>query len=239
MTPHIEAKKEEIANVVIMPGDPMRAKFIAEKFLKDYKIVSKVRGNNIYTGFYKGKKVSIAPSGMGMPSMGIYAYELYKFYDVKEIIRIGSAGAYSERLKLFDIVLTDNSYNEGMFAYTYSGKECHLIKSSDMLNNKIKNVSNKLNISLTFGNTLCTEVFEPYMTNSLEFKKRLPKELNIINSEMESFALLYVAKILNKDAACLTTISDSPFTNENMTTNQREKGFSDMITIALNTILER
>ena len=93
MTPHIEAKKEEIANVVIMPGDPMRAKFIAEKFLKDYKIVSKVRGNNIYTGFYKGKKVSIAPSGMGMPSMGIYAYELYKFYDVKEIIRIGSAGA--------------------------------------------------------------------------------------------------------------------------------------------------
>lgn len=237
MTPHIEAKKGEIASKVIMPGDPLRAKFIAENYLEDYKIVSKVRGNNVYTGFYKGTLVTVMASGMGMSTMGIYAYELYKFYEANEIIRIGSCGTYKETLNLFDIILTENSYNEGAYAYTYDNKECHLIEADKSLNEKIKSMAEKLNLPLVTGNTLCSEVFEPYMTNASEFKNRLPKELNIVNSEMESFALFYIAKTLNKKAACLTTVSDNPFTGAKMTSKEREQGFKQMIELALESII--
>lgn len=234
MTPHIEAKKGEIASKVIMPGDPMRAKFIADNFLTDCKVVSKVRGNNIYTGFYNGKKVSVASSGMGMASMGIYAYELFKFYDVDEIIRIGSAGAYKKDLKLFDIVLTEVSYNEGMFAYTFNNLDCHSISANTVLNKKIEETAKNMNIPITCGNTLCTEVFEPYMTDVSAFKRRIPFHLNFVNSEMESFALLYTAHTLRKKASCLTTISDAG--NKKMTPEEREKGFTTMIKLALNAI---
>lgn len=237
MTPHIEASKDKIAKKVIMPGDPLRAKFIAEKYLTNCEVVSKVRGNYVYTGFYKETLVTVMASGMGMSSMGIYAYELYKFYDVDEIIRIGSAGAYEKTLNLFDIVLTKQSYNEGAYAYTYNNEECHLIKSDEQLNQKIKQQAEKLKLPIIIGNTLCSEVFEPYMPNADVFKNRLPKELNIINSEMESFSLFYIARLLNKKAACLTTISDNPYTNENMTSKQREVGFEQMIKLALEAIL--
>ena len=116
-TPHNEAKLGEIAKTVIMPGDPLRAKYIAENFLENAKLVNQVRGIFAYTGTYKGNEVTVMASGMGMPSMGIYCYELYKFYDVENIIRIGSCGAYNEKLNLFDTILVDKSYTEGNFAY--------------------------------------------------------------------------------------------------------------------------
>ena len=123
MTPHNEAKKEDIAKTVLMPGDPLRAKFIAETFLEDYKLVNTVRNIFAYTGTYKGKKVTVMASGMGMPSIGIYSYELFKFYDVDTIIRIGSAGAYTDELNLYDVVLVDGSYSESTFAKTQAGEE--------------------------------------------------------------------------------------------------------------------
>ena len=127
MTPHIEAKKEDIAKTVLMPGDPKRAKFIAENFLDNYKLVNSVRGMTAYTGEYKGKKVTIFPSGMGNPSMGIYSYELFKFYDVENIIRIGSCGAYTKALNLYDVILVTESFSESSYALVQNNvKSCEL-----------------------------------------------------------------------------------------------------------------
>ena len=236
MTVHNEAKKEDIAPLVIMPGDPKRATFIAENFLDNYKLVNDVRGNKTYTGYYKNKKITVMASGMGMSSMGIYAYELYKFYDVKTIIRVGSCGVYDKNLNLFDLVLTAKSYNEGDFAYTFSGEKSHLVEASKSLNDKIIKKAEEMKLSLKVGNTLCTEVFEPYMLDLEGFKKRLP-DLNIVNAEMESFALLYIAKALTKEAACLTTVSDNPYKGLAMTSEEREKGFKQMIILALETLI--
>ena len=235
MTIHNEAKKEDIAATVIMPGDPNRAEYIAKEFLKDARLVNNVRGMKAYTGYYNDKLVTVMASGMGMSSIGIYAYELYKFYDVQNIIRVGSCGVYKKELNLYDIILTDNSYNEGLFAYTFDNNDCHLVAASKELNAKIIKAAEKLNIPLKIGNTLCVEVFEPYMTNAEEFKKRLPN-INIINSEMESFALLYIAKKLNKNASCLTTVSDNPYTDKKMTRDEREAGFNQMIKLALEVL---
>ena len=138
MTPHIEAKKEEIAKTVIMPGDPLRAKYIAENYLENYKLVSKVRNIYAYTGYYKGVRITVMASGMGMPSIGIYSYELYKFYDVENIIRVGSAGAYTDSLKLYDIVLATSSYSESSFALTQNNCTEKILYSSNSLNEKIK-----------------------------------------------------------------------------------------------------
>ena len=138
MTPHNEAKKDDIADIVLMPGDPLRAKYIAENFLTDYKLINSVRNMLGYTGYYKGKRVTVFASGMGMPSIGIYAYELYKFYDVKSIIRLGSCGAYSPDLNIFDTILVNNSYTEGNFAYGLEGVNCHLVHSDDELNRRLR-----------------------------------------------------------------------------------------------------
>ena len=127
-----------------MPGDPLRAKYIAENFLTDYKLVNDVRNMYAYTGFYKGKQITIMASGMGMPSMGIYSYELYKFYDVQNIIRIGSCGGYSPDLKLFDIILSEQSFSESNFALNFNNENCHLVKSSQKLNKVIEETSKKL-----------------------------------------------------------------------------------------------
>ena len=134
MTPHIEAKKEDIAKTVIMPGDPLRAKFIAETYLKDYKLVNNVRGMLAYTGNYKDTKVTVMASGMGMPSIGIYSYELYKFYDVKNIIRVGTCGAYTKDLDLFDVILVNACYSESSYAKTQNGCTDEMMYASSPLN---------------------------------------------------------------------------------------------------------
>ena len=162
-TPHNKATLEKKTKNVIMPGDPKRAKLIAEKYLENYKLVNDVRGIFAFTGKYKGKEITIMASGMGIPSMGIYSYELFKFYDVENIIRIGSCGALVPELELFDIVLAKNVYTESNYALTFASEDCHTVSSSIELNTKIKNTAKSLHYDLICGNTVCSEVFDEYI----------------------------------------------------------------------------
>ncbi len=237
MTPHNEAKKEDIADIVIMPGDPLRAKYIAEKYLTDYRLVNKVRNIYAYTGNYKGKKITVMASGMGMPSMGIYAYELYKIYDVNTIIRIGSCGGYLEEEKLFDIILATNTYSESTFAYTLNNDDCHLIESDKGINEKIINKAKEKNIKLFEGTTACLDCFDLYMTDVQKYMDRIPQNIKPIAAEMEAFALFYIAKMLNKKAACLMSVVDSKYIKEVATTEEREKGLDKMIELALDSCI--
>lgn len=238
MTPHNEAKLEDIASTVLMPGDPLRAKYIADNFLTDVKLINSVRNMYGYTGLYKGKKITVFASGMGMPSMGIYCYELYKFYNVQNIIRIGSCGVYSPDLNIFDTLLVNNSYTEGNFAYALEGANCHTIQADESLNNIIENCSKELNIPIVKGNVLCSEVFDYYVKNIDDLISRFPKDLNIIGAEMESFALFYTAKYLNRKAACLLTVVDSHYKNQAITAEEREKSLNNMIVLALESALK-
>ena len=229
ITPHIFAKKGEIAKIVLMPGDPLRAKFIAETFLKNYKLVSSVRNVFMYTGEYHGKKISICASGMGQPSIGIYAFELFKFYDVEKIIRIGSAGAYIKELKLYDVVLADRTWSDSnVFAKKLLNSDDHWATPNIDLNNQILTIAKKLNITVKKVNAHTSDVFY----GETEFEK-LVKTHNLSCVEMESYALFIVAKSLNKKAACLLTISDNLVTQEQTTSEERQTAFKEMMKIAL------
>ena len=163
MTPHIESKKEQIAKTVLMPGDPLRAKYIAENFLEEAKLVNTVRNIYAYTGKYKNKEITVMASGMGMASMGIYAYELYKIYEVETIIRIGSCGGYAKDLKLFDTILVDKSYTEGAFAYTFNSEKCNEAPASPELNSIIEKTANENEIKCVRGKVLCSDCFDLYI----------------------------------------------------------------------------
>ena len=232
-TPHNEANLGDIAKIVIMPGDPLRAKYIAENFLQDYKLVNSVRGMYAYTGKYKNKEITVMASGMGMPSMGIYCYELYKFYEVENIIRIGSCGAYKPELKLFDVILAENVFSEGNFALTLNNENCHIVSSNNDLNNIIKETARNTNIPLYVGNTVCTDCFDVYMTDVNKFLERVPKDFNPVSAEMEAFALFYVAKVLNKRAACIMGVVDSKYIKDVATPEERQTGLNNMIKLAL------
>lgn len=235
MTSHNEANKEDIAKVVIMPGDPLRAKYIAENFLDDYKLVNSVRNVLAYTGFYKGKRITVMASGMGMPSMGIYCYELYKFYDVETIIRIGSCGVYVDEINLLETILVDGSYTFGNFALNFNDKDEHFVMADNSLNLLISNVARDENIAIRNENIACLECFDPYIENIGAVIDKFPKDKNIVGAEMESFALFYVAKVLGKRAACLLTVVDSIKKKESLPAEVREKSLNDMICVALNT----
>ncbi len=237
-TPHNEAKQGEIAKTVIMPGDPLRAKYIAENFLENVKLVNQVRGMYAYTGNYQGKEITVMASGMGMPSMGIYSYELYQFYEVENIIRIGSCGGYKPELKLFDIVLSENVFSEGNFALTLNNEDCHIVAASEALNSKIIETAKEANTSVVVGNTVCTDCFDVYMTDVNQFLTRIPENFNPVSAEMEAFALFYVAKVLNKKASCLMSIVDSKFIKEIATPEERQNGLNAMIKLALDTALK-
>lgn len=236
-TPHNEANLGDIAKTVIMPGDPLRAKYIAENFLDNYKLVNSVRGMHAFTGNYKGKEITVMASGMGMPSMGIYSYELYKFYGVENIIRIGSCGAYRPDLKLFDIVLSENVFSEGNFALTLNNENCHIVSSNKDLNDVIKSTANQTNINILSGNTVCTDCFDVYMTDVNQFLARIPENFNPAAAEMEAFALFYVAKVLNKKAACLMSVVDSKYIKEIATPEERQTGLNNMIKLALESAI--
>lgn len=234
MTPHIEAKLEDIADTVLMPGDPLRAKMIAETYLEDYKLVNNIRGMLGYTGFYKGKRITVMASGMGMPSIGIYSYELFKFYNVENIIRVGSAGSYTKDLNIYDVLLVDSCYSETSYAETQNGCEDKIIKSSEILNEMIKNTANELNEKITVGTVHSSDVFYKENNNYPE----LVEKYNCLAVEMESFALFHNAKVLNKKSTCLLTISDSFITKEETTSEERQNSFKQMIEIALNSALK-
>lgn len=238
MAIHNGAKVGDIAKTVLMPGDPMRAKYIAENFLEDYRLVNEVRGMYAFTGKYKGKEITVMASGMGMPSMGIYSYELYKFYGVENIIRIGSCGGHVDKLNVLDIVLVDNSYTEGNFAKNMMGVENHFVESSKYLNEKIEETAKELNQKYIKGNMACTECFDPYLDDPWLFINRLPEEYDVMGSEMESFALFSTAKRLGKNASCLLTVSDSLVKNEELTSEQRQTSMVNMIKLALETTLK-
>ena len=233
MTPHNEAKKEDITKIVLMPGDPLRAKYIADTFLKDVKLVNSVRNMLGYTGTYKGKRLTVFASGMGMPSIGIYSYELYKFYDVDTIIRIGSCGAYTEELNLLDTILVDNSYTEGNYAFELTGEEKNIDSSNAEVNSIIENTAKELDIPYVKGNTLCTDCFDYYVKDVNELIKRFPKDLNIIGAEMEAFALFYNAHYLGKKASCLLSVVDSHYKHEEISAEERQTSLNSMITLAL------
>ena len=234
-TPHNEANLGDIAKTVIMPGDPLRAKYIAENFLDNYKLVNSVRCAYAYTGKYKGKEITIMASGMGMPSMGIYAYELFKIYNVENIIRIGSCGCYSPDLKLFDIILAEKVFSESNFAFTFNNDDCHIVSSNDNLNSIISDTATTNNIKLYKGNTVCTDCFDVYMTNVHKFLERVPENFNPLSAEMEAISLLYTAKVLNKKASCIMSVVDSKFISEVATAKERETGLNSMIKLALDS----
>lgn len=234
MTPHNEANINEIASTVLMPGDPLRAKYIAETFLDNPKLVNQVRGMYAYTGTYKGKDITVMASGMGMPSIGIYSYELYKFYNVDNIIRIGSAGSYVKELNIYDILLVDKSYSESSYAYTQNGETKNILESSKYLNDIIINTSKELNINIQVGTAHSSDVFYKE-DNKYE---ELVEKYNTKAVEMESFALFHNANVLGKNATCLLTISDSFITNEETTSEERQTHFNEMIKLALESALK-
>ena len=236
MSIHCNAEKTDIEKTVLMPGDPLRAKYIAENFLENAKLVNTVRNMLAYTGTYNGKKVTVFSSGMGMPSMGIYAYELFKFYDVEKIIRIGSCGAYTEDLNLFDTILVDNTYTEANFAYAWDQKDCHVIKADENLNAQIEETAKRIGIPYIKGDTICNEVFDGYLDDLDGFIARFPKDLNIIGAEMEAFALFYMAHYFKKKASCLLTVVDSHYKNQESTSQEREQSLNNMIKLALESI---
>lgn len=238
MTPHINSRQDQISNIVLMPGDPLRAKYIAENFLENPQLVNSVRNMLAYTGFYKGKKITVFASGMGMPSMGIYSYELYKYYNVDTIIRIGSCGAYNENLKLFDTILVDKSYTEGNFAFALDSTISHLAYADNSLNNIIEMTSKELNINCIKGNTLCSDCFDYYIKDINELISRFPKDLKIIAAEMEAFALFYTANYLGKKAACLLTVVDSHYSKQEISAEERERSLNNMIILALESSIK-
>ena len=233
MSTHIESKLEDISSVVLMPGDPKRCEYIARKFLANSKIVNNVRGMTAYTGFYKSKKITVFPSGMGCPSMGIYSYELFKEYNVDTNIRIGTMGGYTD-LKLKDIVLVDNSItnsNYGKYLCNYP----NININGDMeLNNIILNTSKELGLNIYNGNIYSSDVF--YEQNN-DFKDKVAK-YNVLGVEMESFALYTNAKLLNKKAATLLMVSDSFIYPDKLSSLEREQGLDNLITLALETSLK-
>ena len=237
-TPHNEANKGDIAKTVVMPGDPLRAKYIAENFMENYKLVNQVRGMYAYTGTYKGKELTVMAHGMGMPSVGIYTYELFKFYDVENIIRIGSCGGYKPELKLFDIILSENVFSESNYALTLNNDDCHIVSSSKELNNIIQSTAQESNVKIVTGNSVCTDCFDVYMTDVNKFLERVPENFNPVSVEMEAFALFYNAKLLNKKASCLMSVVDSKFIKDVATPEERQTGLNTMIKLALDSAIK-
>lgn len=230
-TPHIEAKETQIAPVVLMPGDPLRAKVIAETYLENVIQFNTVRNMFGYTGTYKGKAISVMGSGMGMPSIGIYSYELFKFYDVETIVRIGSCGAYTDELALYDVILATGAYSESSYANTQAGQALpDTLYPDPELNEQLEKAALELKIPLKKGIIHSSDVF--YRENFKDYE-RIYQEKNAIAVEMESFALFHNAQVLNKKAACLLTVSDSLVTHEATTPEERQNAFTQMMEVAL------
>ncbi len=231
-TPHISSEKEDVAKVVLMPGDPLRAKYIADKFLTDVKLVNEVRNNYGFTGFYKGNKVTVFSSGMGIPSIGIYAYELFKFYDVDKIIRIGSCGSNHPDVKLLDVVLATSAYTLNPYAKLLFDEEVYEAKATESIINDIITANKNLKSKLVTGEVITSDVFDVYADGD-KFIKNFPSDRNFVASEMEAFCLLYLATKFNKEAATLLTVVDSKYDDNIVTSKQRETSLDDMIILAL------
>ena len=228
MTPHINAKDGAFAKTVLMPGDPLRAKLLADTFLENAELVTDVRNIYGYTGAYKGVPVSVMASGMGMPSIGIYSWELFSFYGVENIIRIGSAGSYSAQLDVLDVVLAKEAYSESSFAKTLSGSDKDTIIPSKSINDVIIQAAKDADIECKLARVHSSDVF--YTKESWH---DIHARTKCDCVEMEAFALFHNANVLGKNAACLLTISDSFVNKRELTSDERQNSFKNMMTVAL------
>ncbi len=230
MTPHNEAKLGEIAKTVIMPGDPNRVKFIVDNFLDNTKLVNQVRGILAYTGTYKGKEVTVMASGMGMPSMGIYATELFNVYDVDKIIRIGTCGALKADISVESIILAKEAYTTSNYAHSLTGTETNIIAASTELNNKILEIAKKSNLDIMLATVNTSDIFyTEYIDETIE-------KNNCEVVEMETFALLFLANHFNKEATSILTVSDNLITKEELSAEERETKLHKAIVLALETL---
>lgn len=236
-TPHIN-QEGEMAKTFLMPGDPKRSEYIANKFLENPVLFNDVRGVKGYTGTYKGHKISVMASGMGIPSMGIYAYELFKIYDVDRIIRIGTSGANRSDIKLLDVILATSSFSLSTFAKVYDNFDGNELESSTELNDTIEKTASNLNINIKKGRIITTDVFNPYCDSIDEYYANYPDGLDTVASEMESFALFYMAKKFGKKATCLLTVVDSPYDERIISSEDREKSLDNMIILALESAIK-
>ncbi len=236
-TVHMKANYGEIAPLVIMPGDPLRAKYIAEKYLENAVLVNDVRGILAYTGYYNKELVTVMAAGMGMPSAGIYYHELFKFYDVQKIIRIGTCGATIPEEKLLDLVIANKAYTNSNFASTYSGHDTHYSYPSYTLTNKLKKSCGEKNYNYHLGGVFTMDFFGPYI-NVEKLYEQIPPDFDKKAEEMECFGLLHIADVLGKEAACILTIVDSPFCEEVVSSEEREAGLNKMIIVALDAITD-
>ncbi len=233
-TPHIESEREDIAKIVLMPGDPKRSEFIANNFLVGARLVNTLRGATAYTGYYKNTRITVFPSGMGMPSMGIYSHELFNDYDVDVIVRVGTAGAYRENLKLYDVFLADSAYSNTSFDEESISKSVDVINSSFELNSTIREKAQMLGIDLKVGRIHTSEAF--YTIDDKPVRMAMENGCEAV--EMETFALLINAKKYHKRATALLTITDEIYSGEKMTGKDREIKLNSMITLALESVIK-
>lgn len=227
-TPHNSANIDDFAKTVLMPGDPLRAKFIAENFLEDPVLVNGVRGINGYTGMYNGKIVSVMASGMGIPSIGIYSYELFNFYNVENIIRIGSAGAISDEVNLRDIVIGQGACTNSNYASQFNLPGTYAPIASYKLLKQAVDFAQDAGVNYKVGNLFSSDTFYDDAASLSDWRK-----MGVLAVEMESAALYMNAARAGKNALCICTISDCPFTGESCTTEERQNTFTDMMEIAL------
>ncbi len=240
-TPHINATPEDFAKTVLMPGDPLRAKFIAETYLENPKLVNNVRGVNGYTGTYKGVPVSVMASGMGMPSIGIYSHELYNFFGVENIIRVGSAGGMIEDLPLRSIVIGQGACTTSNYVNTF-GLPGHFAPIADfgLLNNCVE-TGKEMGLNLKVGNILSDDVFygdELYKSGEGLTSLERWSKMGVFATEMEAAALYMNAARAGKKALCVCTVSDNIITGERLTTDERQTSFHEMITLVLETVVK-
>ncbi|MCL2838317.1 MAG: purine-nucleoside phosphorylase [Oscillospiraceae bacterium] len=227
-TPHINAKAGDFAKTVLMPGDPKRAEHIAKNFLTDVRLVTDVRGMLGFTGTYKGQKISVMGSGMGVPSIGIYAYELYNFYDVENIIRIGTCGAASDKLKVLDIIASVGASYDTAFATQYNLPGTFSAAATFSLLKTIDETAQSLNIPVIFGNTVTCDSFYAE-------RAAIPAwaTMGILAAEMETAGLYMTASAAGKNAASLLSVADNMFSGETTDIDTREKSLNDMAILAL------
>ena len=236
-TPHINAKPEDFAKTVLMPGDPLRSKFIAENFLDNPRLVNNVRGIHGYTGTYKGVPVSVMASGMGMPSIGIYSYELFNFFGVENIIRVGSAGGMSESVKVRDIILAQGACTNSSFAHNFNLPGTFAPIADFNLLRKTVETAEDLGISYKVGNVLSSDTFYnddlglvPEMTSTALWGK-----MGVLGVEMEAAALYMNAARSGKNALAILTVSDHLLTGESLSSDDRQNSFTDMMKLSLET----
>ncbi len=233
-TPHINALEEDIAPIVLMPGDPKRSEFIAKNFLVAPRLVNTLRGATAYTGYYKNVRVTIFPSGMGIPSMGIYSHELFDNYGVDLIIRVGTAGSYVKDLQLYDIMLVTSSYSNTIFDEETLNKSMDNINSSIDINTKIMESAVSLGIDLKSGRVHTSDAF--YGVDKSAQNNAIKNEC--IAVDMETFALLLNAKKFHKRATSVLTISDELYSDKKMSGKEREVKLNSMITLVLESIIK-